>query len=78
MRKQTFWFPTWSDNKQAVQLQKMAKSLKIRIQKVKGLNYVCSKFAEQLRGYGEADLLLYFRICNYWFFHDAAQFVNCV
>ena len=31
IRKQTFWFPTWSDTNQAVQLQKMARGLKFRI-----------------------------------------------
>ena len=31
MRKQTFWFSTWSDTNQAVQLQKMARGLKFRI-----------------------------------------------
>ena len=30
VRKPTFWFPTWSDTNQAVQLQKMARGLKIR------------------------------------------------
>ena len=34
MRKLTFWFPTWSDTNQAVQLQKMARCLKFRIKKV--------------------------------------------
>ena len=34
MRKLTFWFPTWSDTNQAVQLQKMASGLKFRIKKV--------------------------------------------
>ena len=31
MRKPTFWFPTWSDTNQAVQLQKIARGLKFRI-----------------------------------------------
>ena len=64
MRKQTFWFPTWSDINQAVQLQKMARGLKFRIKKVEGLDYLCSenKGADQLRGYREADLRLCFRI----------------
>ena len=31
MRKPTFWFPTWSDTNQAIQLQKMARGLKFRI-----------------------------------------------
>ena len=66
MRKPTFWFPTWSDTNQAVQLQKMARGLKFRIRKVEGLYYLCSenKGADQLRGYREADLRLCFRICK--------------
>ena len=40
MRKQTFWFPTWYDTNQAVQLQKMASGLKFRIKKVEGLYYL--------------------------------------
>ena len=66
MRKPTFWFLTWSDTNQAVQLQKMARGLKFRIQKVEGLYYLCSenKGADQLRGYREADLRLCFRICK--------------
>ena len=31
MRKPTFWFPTWSDTNQAIQLQKMARGLKFGI-----------------------------------------------
>ena len=31
MRKPTFWFPTWFDSNQAVQLQKMARGLKFQI-----------------------------------------------
>ena len=34
MKKQPFWFPTWSDTNQAVKLQKMARGLKFRIEKV--------------------------------------------
>ena len=66
MRKPTFWFPTRSDTNQAVQLQKMARGLKFRIQKVKGLQCLCSenKGADQLRGYREAGLRLCFRICK--------------
>ena len=62
MRKQTFWFPTWSN----VQLQKMARGLKFRIQKVEILHYLCSenKGADQLHGYREADLRLCFGICE--------------
>ena len=59
MRKQTFWIPTWSYTNQAVQLQKMARGLKFRIQEGGGLYYLCSenKGADQLGGYREADLL---------------------
>ena len=66
MRKQTFWFPTWSDTNQTVQLQKMARGLKFRIYEVEVLYYPCSenKGADQLRGYREADLGLCFRICK--------------
>ena len=70
MRKPMLWFPTWSDTNQAVQLKKMARGLKFRIQKVEGLYYLCSenKGADQLRGSNrEADL----RLC--WFSHDAAH-----
>ena len=79
MRKPTFWFPTWSDTNQAVQLLKTARGLKFRIKKVEGLYYLCSenKGADQLRGYREADLRLCFRIAKCWFSRDAAQlFLN--
>ena len=66
MRKPMFWFQTWSDTKQAVALQKMARGLKFWIKKVEGSYYLCSenKGADQLRGYREADLSLCFRICK--------------
>ena len=68
MRKPTFWFPTWSDTNQTVQLQKMARGLKFRIKKEEVLcyMYLCSenKGADQLRGHREADLRLCFRICK--------------
>ena len=64
MRKPTFWFPTWSDTNQAVQLQKMARVLKSWIHEVEGLYYLCNenKDTDQLCGYREADLRLCFRI----------------
>ena len=66
MRKPTFWFPTWSDTNQAVQLQKKARGLKFRIKKVEELYYLCSENngADQLHGYREADLRLCFGICK--------------
>ena len=70
MRKPTFWFPTWPDTNQAVQLQKMVIGLEFQIYKVEGLYYLCSenKGADQLRGYHEAGLRLCFRICKIFVF----------
>ena len=78
MRKPTFWFPTWSDTNQAVQLQKMTSGLKFRIWKVEGLYYLCSenKGADQLRGYREADLRLCFRICKKPVFSRRGSYVT--
>ena len=45
MRKPTFWFSTWSDTNEAVQLQKMARGLKFWIKKVEGLSYQCRLIA---------------------------------
>ena len=66
MKKATFWFPTWSDTNQAVQLQKMTRGLKFRINKGEGSYYLAKtvKDADQLRGYREADLRLCFHICK--------------
>ena len=66
MRKPMLKFPTKSDTNQAVQLQKMARGLKFQTSKVEGLYYLYSenKGADQLRGYCEADLRLYFCICR--------------
>ena len=64
VRKQSSGFPTRSDTNRAVQLQKVARGLKFRIYKEKGLYYPCSenKDADQLCGYREASLRLGFRI----------------
>ena len=66
MRKLTFWFSTWSDTNQAVQLQKIARGLKFWIKKVEGLYYLCSenKGADQLHNDCAADLRLSFCICK--------------
>ena len=77
MRKPIFWFPTWSDTNQAVQLKKMVRGMKFPIWKVEGLYYLCSKNkgADQLRGYREADLRLCFSIyAKCWFSHDTSHF----
>ena len=66
MRKPTFLFPTWADTNKAVQLQKMARILKFRVEKVERSYYLCSenKGADQLCGYRIADLCLCFCICK--------------
>ena len=54
----------------------MARGLKFLIYKVEGLYYLSSenKGADQLRGHGEADLRLCFRIyAKRLFSHDATQ-----
>ena len=70
-----FWSLTLSDTNRAVQLQKMARSLNFRILQIEGLYCLCSenKGADQLRGYREADLRLYFANAKRLFSHDAAQ-----
>ena len=75
MRKPMFWFPTWSDTNQAVQLQKMTRGLKFRIKKVEGLFYLCSenKGADQLRGTAKLICVFVFAYEKCWFSHDAAQ-----
>ena len=76
MRKLSYWFPTWSDTNQTVQLQKMARGFKFRIKIEEGLHYLCSenKGADQLRSYREADLHFCFCICKMFFFYDTAFF----
>ena len=80
MRKPTFWFPTWSDTNQAVQLEKMARGLKFRIYEVEELYYPHSenKGADQLCGYREADLRLCFRICKTLVFTWRGSYFNLV
>ena len=64
MRKPTMWFLNRFDTNRAVQAQKMARSLKFRIQEEEGLYFLSSenKGTDQLRSYCEADLRLCFRI----------------
>ena len=66
VRKPVLGFPTRSDTNRAVQLQKISRGIKYRIQEVEGLYYSCSenKGADQLRSYCKADLRLCFRICK--------------
>ena len=73
VRKPTFWFLTWSDTNQVVQLQKMARDFKFWIKQVEGMYYLSSenKGADQLGSYREADLRLCFLSnAKCWFSHD--------
>ena len=60
------WFPNRSDTNIAVQAQKKARNLKVRIKEEEELYFPSSenKGADQLRGYREADLRLCFRLCR--------------
>ena len=80
MRKPTFWFLTWSDTNQAVQLQKIARGLKFRIQKEEIMHYLCSKnkVADQLCSNHEADLRLCFRICKLLDFSLRGSNYECI
>ena len=72
-------FSTRSDTNQAVQPQKLDRSLKSLIKKVEGLYYPSSenKGADQLRGYREADLRLCFCICKNPVFSGQGSYVPC-
>ena len=78
MRKPTIWVPTRSDTKRAVQSQKQARSLKLLIQEEEQVYNPCSenKGADQLRGYREADLRLFFRICRLLVFPCSCSNLN--
>ena len=64
---------------QAVQPQKMTRSLKFRISKEEGLNYPCSenKGTDQLRGYAKLICVFVFANAKSRFSHDAAQIEIC-
>ena len=66
VRKPTIWFPNRSDTSQAVQPQKLARSLKFRTIEEEEVYYQCSenKDADQRLGNREADLRVCFRICR--------------
>ena len=66
MGKPTKWFPNRSDTNRAVEAQKTARSLKVRIKEEEELYFPSSenKGADQLHGYHEADLRLCFHLCR--------------
>ena len=78
MRKPTFWFPTWSDTNQAVQLHIMARGLKLRIQEVEGLYHPCceNKGADQLRVNAKLIYVFVFADAKCLFSHDTAHVIN--
>ena len=78
MRKTTFWFPTWSDTNQAVQLQKMARGLKFRSKKVEGLYYLFSenKGADQFAVTAKLICVFVFAYAKRWFSRDTAHIEN--
>ena len=80
MRKPTNWVPTRSDTNQAVQLQKMARGLKLCIEVEDGLYYLFSenKGADQLRGYREADLHLCFCPRTLFVFPRGGSYINSI
>ena len=76
MRKPMFQVPTWSDTNQAIQLQKMARVLKFRIQKVEGLYYLCckKKGADHFVVTVKLIFVFVFAYAKCWFSHiNAAQ-----
>ena len=79
VRKPFSGFPTTSDTNQAVQPQKMARSLKFWIKIEEELHYPCGekKGPDQLRSYREADLRLCFAYAKSRFSHNAAQ-MSCI
>ena len=76
MGKPKFWFPTWSDTIQAVQLQKMDRGLKFWTETVEGSYYLDVVITKALISFAvTANLICVFvsRICKLLFSHDAAQ-----
>ena len=68
MRKPTFWFLTWSDTNQAVQLQKMASDLENR-----GIVLSLGK-TKALIATAMLIRVFVFTYAKCWFSHDTAQF----
>ena len=77
MRKQTFWFPTWSDTNQAVQPQKIARVLKFQIRKLRDCTTYVAKTKALISFAVTAKLIcvFVFAYANCWFSHDAAQMI---
>ena len=69
------WFPTWSDTNRSVQLQKMVRSLKFRIEEEEELHYPSSeiKGTDQLRGTAKLICVFVFAYADCWFSHEVAH-----
>ena len=75
MRKPTFWFSTWSDTNQAVQLQKMARGLKFQFRKERDRSIYVAKTMGLISLGATAKLIciFVFTYVKHCFSHDAAQ-----
>ena len=79
MKKTTFWFPTWSDTNQVVQLQKMARGFKFRIYKEEGLFHLYVAKTKALISFAVTAKLIcvfVFAYATCWFSHDAAHIIS--
>ena len=72
------WILTRSYRYQAVKLLGMARGLKFCIWEVEVLYYASSETegANQLRGYREPDVRLFFAYAERWFSHDSIYQLN--
>ena len=75
MRKPTFWFPTWSDTNQAVQLQKMARGLKFFRKRDRTIYVAKTKALISLAVTAKLICVFVFAYAKCWFSHDAAQMI---
>ena len=78
MRKPTFWFLTWSDTNQAVQLQKMARGLNFGFRKQRDCSIYVAILAKTkaLISFAVTAKLICVFVLAYvksWFSHDAAH-----
>ena len=75
MRKPTFWFPTWSDTNDAVQLQKMVRGLKFEFRKKRDHTIYVAKTKALISFAVIAKLIciFVFAYAKRWFSHDGAH-----
>ena len=77
--KPTFWFPTWFDTNQAVQLQKMVRGLKFGFRKKRDCTVHVAKTKALISFAVTAKLIcvFVFAYAKIRFSHDAAQISLC-